>query len=125
MKATALILLSIASVAGLAGIATANPFTGREAQSEGFGNLVRESGFNVSDVAGGVGLANVFREGGVSSLASGFTPGADAGGTTALVSTPLGTPAATVPEGGSTLLFLGAGILALGLLRRGWVRPSY
>ena len=41
MKATALILLSIASVAGLAGIATANPFTGREAQSEGFGNLGR------------------------------------------------------------------------------------
>ena len=135
MKKTALMLLSVASVAGLAGIATATPFTAHEVHSQGLGNLVREAGFNVRDVAHGIGLGNLFQGGGFSAfspgftrgqgISFGFTPGGGASGGHLLTSTPLSPPVSGVPEGGSTLLLLGAGLVALVLLRRRSLRHSY
>jgi hypothetical protein len=115
MKTRVLVLSCIVSVIGLAGIATATPFTVHDTESEGFRNLVREAGVTVDDMVRGVGLRNVFQEGGI---AFGFTPGEETGRTAPLTSASVWTPVATVPEGGSTLLLLGAGVLALGLLRR-------
>ncbi len=134
MNKTALMLLSIASVAGVVGLATATPFTANDTQSQGYGNLVREAGLNVSDVARGVGLANIVQEGGFSAFGTrfplgpgvsiGVTAGGDASTATPSIPTSFGTPGPTVPEGGSTLLLLGAGILALGLLRHHGVQHS-
>jgi hypothetical protein len=125
MKITALMPLLIASVVGLSGIVNATPFTAHDTQSQGFGTLIPEAGLNASDVARGIGLENLYHEGGFSSfdvdvsagggVSMGLTHGGDDGLSTPLSSTPL----ATVPEGGSTLLLLGAGVLALGLLGSG------
>src|SRR5690348_12712835 len=115
MKTRVLVLFWIVPVIGLAGIATATPFTAHDTESEGFRNLAREAGVTVNDMVSGVGLRNVFQEGGI---AFGFTPGEETDRTAPLTSASVWTPVATVPEGGSTLLLLGAGVLALGLLRR-------
>lgn len=123
MKKTALVLLSIASVAGLVSAATAAPFTANNYQ--GFGNAVRAAGFNVSDVARGAGLGNVVPGGGFSTFHPGsvpaggtFTPSGGAAGVHSLAFSPLSTPLAAVPEGGSSLWLLGAGLVALAFFTR-------
>lgn len=123
MKRVAIVLLSVASVAGLASLATATPFTANN-QGQGLGNVVRSAGFNVPDVARGVGLGTVVPGGSFTAFAPGssrgggntFTPGGGNGGVNPLIST-TSTPGA-VPEGGPSLLLLGLGLLAVTLWRR-------
>ena len=122
MKSTVLMLVSIASVAGVASMANATPFT---AQSQGLGNLVRDGGFDVSDVARGLG-STLSQGPGFSTSTLGFTPGENSGnfgGSNPLTLT--STPVSGVPEGGKSLLFLGAGLFALAVVRRHWLRRSY
>ena len=125
MNKTALVLLSIASVAGLASMATATPFTANSYHSEGLGNVVRAAGLDVSGLARGIGLGNVVPGGSFSTFRPGsaagggpFTSAGGTGGVHSLASSPLSTPVSAVPEGGSSLLLLGAGLFALALLRR-------
>jgi hypothetical protein len=113
MNKAAIVLLSIASVAGLASVASATPFRASEvAHDHGLGHLARSSGLGVSEAAHRVGLGHWARESG----AVAFSSGRSAGSFSSLTTTP--TSLSAVPEGGSSVLLLGAGLIALSLFKR-------
>jgi hypothetical protein len=122
MKKAAIVLLSIASVAGLASVANAIPFRANEvAHDQGLGNLARSSGFAVNEVARGVGLSHWARESGSTAFRStghshAFKSGSSTGSLGSL--TAGRTSLSAVPEGGPSVLLLGAGLIALSLFRR-------
>ena len=106
MKTTTLAVLTIVSAASMAGIASAIPV--------GPDNLPQAGGVGTSQLArGGGGGANVSTSG--QSIGPGVTQTFNP-----IVST--NTPVAGVPEGGTSLLMLGAGLVVLALWRRRWQR---
>jgi hypothetical protein len=104
MKKTTLAVLTIASAASVAGIASAIPI--------GPGNLPQAGGLSTSELARGGGGGSNVSTGGQSigpGVTQTFSP---------IVST--NTPVVGVPEGVTSLLLLGAGFVVLALWRRRW-----
>lgn len=110
MKKTTLVVLTIASAAGMASIANAVPFGPNDLQP---------------------GLSN---QGGLPpglSSQDGFPPGSSSQGggignnPLVALNTSTNTPVVGVPEGRTSVLLLGAGLVVLALWRRRWQQSSY
>ena len=103
MNKSTIAVLAIASAASMVGVANAVPF-GANTLPPGLSN----QGGSPPGLSNQGGLPS-----GLSSQGGGNNP-------LALLTTPTSTPVSTVPEGGTTLLLLGVGILVFTLFRRHW-----